>query len=175
MLFRSDVEEWYSDYMHAGALFTTPWVDWRQTDPAARFPFTMKLDPRFVYPIGHNSQGDLTKVLIMRQRRVTDVASDWGEDNPALVSLQERRNLTGAGLGTAEFIEEIWYMDETWWGVAFADTMLPTEYQGLAYVPYGDRLPFQGGGFAGVWAVPPEPHRLFGCPVSESRRKTADK
>ena len=171
---RRDIKLYFRDWLHTGASYTLPWTNWqmdgRPTPPGERFPFFMKIDPRTFFPLSHNSQGDLTAGMIMRQKRIESIRSDWG-DHPAIDTVLKRRQARGMrdeGL----FLEEVWYFDEKVWSVSLAESMLPSEMQGVQYVSRDALL--QGAGQFMEWLVPPEEHKLYGCPVTEAKRATHD-
>lgn len=164
---KKNLKGYFRDWLHAGAVYTLPWTDWN--DPVGRmFPYFMKLDPRTVFPLGHDSKENLTSALVMRQRRISDLVSDWGH-HPAFEDLRKHRSIKA--MAAAEFLEEIWYFDGDTWAVAVGDSMLPAGMQGHEWVAR-DLTP--QGGMLTEWIHPPEKHRLFGCPVSEAKRLTAD-
>lgn len=164
---KKNLKSYYSDWFHAGAVYTLPWTEWadRESRP---FPYFIRLDPRTVFPLGHDSRDNLTSALVMRQRRVADLVSDWGEAE-AIGNMRKHRAYRA--MADAEFLEEIWYFDGTDWAVAVGDSMLPAGMQGYEWVSR-DLTP--QGGVAMEWLKAPEKHGLFGCPVTEAKRVTHD-
>lgn len=165
----------YRDWFHTGAGFLLPWTEWYDKEgverpSAERAPYLMRLDPRQAYPLAHNSKGQLVKVLFARQRRVAELRDEYGAGNEALRELTKYRNIRD--LDDAEFLEEIWYFDSTWWGVAIGDSLLPAEHQGRQILPTGmiDAV----GGSNMAWVGEPVKHGFDGCPVAESKRMTHD-
>ena len=165
----------YRDWFHTGAGFLMPWTEWFDKDgnprpSAERAPYLMKLDPRQAYPLAHNSKGQLVKILFARQRRVAELIDEYGANNPALEELTQYRNVKK--LDDADFLEEIWYFDSTYWGVALGDSLLPAEWQGRQTLPTGmiDAV----GGSNMAWVGEPVKHMMDRCPVMESKRLTHD-
>ncbi len=165
---RRNLKRFYRDWFHAGAAYGIPWTDWSSPSDN-RLPFFLLVNPRTVFPLGHNSQNELTSGLIMRQRRVNDLLGDW-TDNPALMSLISDHETRGE---RAEFFEEIWYFDETEWAVAIADSLLPAQWQGAPWVP-GEIGAADSSGLILDWLAEPKPHNMIGCPLKEARRVTVD-
>lgn len=166
---RKNLKRFYRDWFHTGAAYGLPWLDW-SAPSASRLPFFMLVDPRVVFPLGYNSARVLTEVLVMRQRRVADLAADWGEDHPTLSSLISDHETRG---DRAEFFEEIWYMDGSGWAVAIGDSMLPPHWQGVPWVP-DNVATAQPGGMVIDWLKSPEAHGLEGCPLKEALRVTVN-
>ncbi len=163
---RKNLKRFYRDWYHTGATYGIPWTNW-DDNPAQRFPKFLLLNPRQVFPLGHDSSGQLVEGLVMRQRRVADLLGDWG-DHPTLAALIDDHDVRG---GKAEFFEEIWHFDGTHWAVAIADSQLPTEWQGSPFVPGA----VQGStGMVIDWLQPPAEHKLDSCPLKEARRVTVD-
>ena len=165
----------YMDWFHTGAAFLMPWTEWFDADgiarpSAERAPFFMKMDPRQAYPLAHNSKREIVQVLFTRQRRIAALKAEYGENNPAFAEFVKYRALRG--LDDAEFLEEIWYFDTRWWGVAFGDSLLPREHQGRSIVPQSqiDSI----GGTNMVWVGEPKEHKMGRCPVTEAKRLTHD-
>lgn len=165
----------YRDGLHAGAAYAMPWVNWmattpggsRATMPDERMPFFMKVNPRQVFPLAYDETDRLTAGLIMRQKRVRDLRRTW-KDNPALERMINSQNVRYGS--EAEWLEEIWVLDDHGWAVAIGDSGLPPEWQGAPLAP-GD----MGAGSTTVeWVKPPEEHRLYGCPLIEMRRVTVN-
>lgn len=175
---KREVKSYYHDWLHTGSPFAMPWCNWKRLDgsataPDERFPFYMQLDPRTVFPLAHNSQKDLTHVMVMRQKRVRDFEADWGRDHPALAVLRVERQVRFGNDSKALWLEEVWYMDGDTWAVGVADSMLPPQQQGSAWVAGGRVHDSQTGGPIIHWLKEPEKHRLIGCPVVEARRANA--
>jgi hypothetical protein len=170
---RRDLKQWYGDWFHAGAVYPLAWIPWKRADgsatlPAERHPYIMRLDPRTVFPLGHNAQGDLTSALVLRQRRVADIQADW-PNHPAINRILATRKIKG--MGDPRFLEEIWYFDTKEWGLAIGDSMLPPQAQGYEWTSGDMGGP---GGMLTEWLVEPHDHYLFGCPLVEIKRTTHD-
>lgn len=165
----------YRDWFHTGAAFTIPWTEFWQADgtptpPASRAPYLMQFDPRQVYPLAHDNRGRLVKVMVARQRRTAELKAEYGEGNPIFYELASARR--AKGLDEATFLEELWIFDQTYWGVALGDSMLPREYQGRQILPVGtmDTAPTSNVD----WVTQPTRHNLGYCPVAEAKRTTHD-
>lgn len=165
---RRNLKRFYRDWLHAGAAYALPWTNWDRNLAANRFPFYMLLNPRQVFPIAYNSVGDLTAAVVMRQRPVGSLESDWGENHPAIRHASEAHKTARAV--KAGWFEEVWYMDEDHWAVGLIDSQLPPEWQGSPITPAGTST----GGATVEWLKPPEEHGLQGCPIKEARRVTVD-
>jgi len=166
----------YRDWFHTGAGYVMPWTEWYDKEgnakaSADRAPYLMRLDPRQAYPLAHNSKGELVKILFARQRRIAELKDEYGPTNPAFAEFTTYRNLKS--LDDAQFLEEIWYFDATYWGVALGDSLLPREHQGRQILPTG-MIDAVGGGSNMVWIGEPIKHNLDRCPVVESKRMTHD-
>lgn len=162
----------YLDYFHAGATYFAPWTLWFDRDgtpipSAGRFPFALRLDPRQAYPLSHNSIGDVTSIFFARQRRVQDLEQEYGKGHPTLRGL--RANRAKMRRDPAEFFEEMWWFDETHWGVAITDSMVPKQYAGHSFLPEPASAL---GTVVTDWITPPTAHNLTGCPVTEIKRMT---
>ena len=164
----------FRDVLHTGAGFFIPWTefyngDGSKTMPAERAPYFMHLDPRQAYPLAHDNRGDLVKVLFARQRRVAELKAEYG-DISTFTEIARHRN--ARKLDDAEFLEEVWYFDQTYWGVALSDSLLPREHQGRAIIP--NNVIDQVGGSNMEWVAEPTVHGLGMCPVIENKRLTHD-
>ncbi len=165
----------FRDWFHTGAAFTIPWTEWfdknsNPVPPAERAPYLMSLDPRQAYPLAHDNKGHLTKAIFARQRRVAELKHEYGDRNPAFTEFAAYRALRG--MDDAEFLEEVWFFDSTWWGVALGDSLLSREYQGRSILP--DSLIDTIGGSNLAWVAEPLMHGLGMCPVTEMKRMTHD-
>ena len=162
----------YSDWFHAGAAYTVPWTLWFNRDgsvipPAERLPYALRLDPRQAYPLSHNSIGDVTSIFFSRQRRLQDLLQEYGADHPTLSEMQLHRSKNR--MSSADFIEEMWWYDETHWGVALVDSMVPSEWNGSSLLPTEVYSMAQA---VAEWVVQPTAHMLTACPVTEFKRET---
>ena len=165
----------YRDWFHTGASFQIPWTEWydREGDAipsAKRAPYLMRLDPRQAYPLGHDNKGNLVKILFARQRRVAELKAEYGPNHPAIAELAVYRSRRG--MEDSEFLEEVWYFDSTYWGVALGDSLIPREFQQRSFV-FNDTLDYVGGSNM-VWIDEPRKHGFDSCPVSEAKRLTHD-
>jgi hypothetical protein len=148
-----------------------PWTLWFDRDgslipSAERFPFALNLDVRQAYPLSHNSLGDVTQIFFARQRRVWDLEQEYGHNHPTLQTLRSFR--LAKGREPAEFVEEMWWFDETYWGVALTDSLVPREFSGYSLLP----VEVAGTGSVTEWVTQPTPHNLTSCPVTEIKRQT---
>ena len=164
----------YMDWFNTGAGFVIPWTEWwdakgNEVPPASRAPYFMKLDPRQAYPLAHDNKGQLIKVFFARQRRVAALRDEYGTSHQVFTNLTARR---GRDFQDDDFLEEIWYFDSVYWGVALGDSLLPREYQGRQVLPTG--LTNEVGGSNLEWVSPAEEHGLDRCPVVEIKRDTHD-
>ncbi len=169
------VKRIYRDWFHTGAAFLVPWVEFYKPDgtkraPNERAPYAMALDPRQAYPLGHDSRQRLSSAVFMRQRRIRELKAEYGPNHPAFAEFTGYRSMKK--LDDAEYLEEIWYFDGTYWGVALGDSLMPREYQGRSMLPR--TMLDQVGGTNMVWISDPEPHKLDMCPVVEIKRMTHD-
>ena len=165
----------FRDWFHTGAGFMIPWTEFYDRDSqltptAERAPYFMHLDPRQAYPLAHDNRDRLVKILFTRQRRVASLKVEYGENHPAFTEFSTYR--TVKGMDDSEFLEEVWYFDSTYWGVALGDSLLPREYQGRSLLPVG--LLDSVGGSNMVWLSEPSAHGFDMCPVVESKRLTHD-
>ncbi|KKM89390.1 hypothetical protein LCGC14_1249180 [marine sediment metagenome] len=165
----------YRDWLHAGAGFMIPWTDFfdensQPTPTASRAPYFMHLDPRQAYPLAHDNRDRLVKIMFIRQRRVASLKEEYGANLPAFRGFKTFRTLKQ--MDDAEFLEEVWYFDSTYWGVALGDSLLSREHQGRAILP--NTLLDSIGGSNLVWVDEPTKHGLGRCPVLEMKRLTHD-
>jgi len=158
--------EWVMDWLMHGAMFGQPWS--LPEDP--EHPFLIRMDPRFVYPVSHDSRGVLSSALVIRGRTVADLKADYPDSErlPEILGAWAAR-------GKAEMldrdVEELWYYDKEQWGVALVDAT-QDRMGSFRYVAPGGR-PQNGGVFA-EWLIPLHPHKLGHCPIVERRKKTGD-
>ena len=167
-----ELKAYARDWLHAGASYMMPWLNWKHPDgsmtmPYERYPFLLRVDPRQAYPLGHAPNGELATCLIIRTRRVADIAAEWGDNHPAVEATVRWQALRKAsGKGHLGWVEEIYWYDQTQWAVAIMDSnMPPLMQQNSTWVPNP-----QFGTPLREWLVEPEHHMLFGCPVTESKR-----
>ena len=165
---KRELKAYARDWLHAGASYSVPWCNWvdmygSQNPPERREPFMMRVDPRQVYPIAHTPNGDLATVIVARTRRLADIEAEWGKEHPSIRLVRAAATKRSTKL---YFVEEIYYYDQTHWAVAVIDHNLPAVMQqNSTFIPepqYG--VPIV------EWLKPPEPHLLFGCPISEGKR-----
>ncbi len=166
------VKNGYMDWFHAGATYTVPWTLWFDKNgmmipSAERFPYALRLDVRQAYPLSHNSLGDLTQVFFARQRRIGALEQEYGHDHPALQAIKRNRALKHRE--DAEFLEELWWFDEDYWGVAITDSLVPKEFNGYSILPpEANAMPES----MTEWVTAPTKHNLSACPVTEIKRDT---
>lgn len=166
----------YYDWFHAGAFYTIPWANWidrngNLTAPAERFPVILRLDPRQAYPLTHDSLGNVTQILIARQRRLADLEQEYGKDHPSIAGIVNR--VLGRRRDPRMLLEEIWYADQTQWGVALAESSLPQQYRHNPLIAATDYATLASSQ-AIAWLTDPMPHRLGNCPIVEAKRTTFD-
>lgn len=159
---------WAMDWLQHGAMFGMPWKLWRDPEGQGRYPFGVRLDPRWAFPLSHNSRGDLTQAFFLRYQPLHELERDYGFDNDALGRL--RAWSKGKGRQEVRTVETIWYVDETSWGMAVVASPNPTPDMWR----YTDPLGFSAGDMFSDWVIPKHPHRLSRCPIVEKRRLTAD-
>ena len=166
----SDLEanqvEWIMDWLMHGAMFGMPWS--LPEDPA--HPFLIHLDPRFVYPVSHDSRGVLSSALSIRSRTVADLRADY-PDNPALSRIIGRWQEMGNPQTLNRDVEELWYYDKEVWGVALVDAS-KDQMGAFRYVSPLSIAP--QGGVMTEWLIPPTEHKLDECPIVERKKKTGD-
>lgn len=158
--------QWAMDWLQTGAMYGMPWKNWRDEDP---YPYGMRLDPRWAYPLAHDSSGRLTQIFFMRYRPMTEMVHDYGVSNEALRNLKAWKMAKGGRTDQPHTIEEIWYVDETRWGLAAVAGEHPTPDM----FRYTDPRHQTGEMFA-EWIIPLHEHGMKHCPVVEKRRLTAD-
>ena len=156
--------KWFLDWFQHGAAYSMPWADWAS---AGRFPFFIRHDPRFAYPLAHDTLGRLTSIFFSKQRRVIDLEQEWGYDHPALVELKRFR--ASNDIDENEDVEELWFADNDKWGVGIYHSQrhdMGFRYRDPTLMPNVDGHVY--------FLAPPEPHRMMHCPVVESKRETFD-
>lgn len=164
MLTATDYQvQWAMDWLQHGAMYAMPW-----SDQGDSYPYAVRFDPRWAFPLAHNARGDLTSVFFLRYRPFLEIVRDYGEDNPAIQRLRVERE--AARRGEPPHVEEIWYVDQTHWGMAVVATETPTPDM----YRYVDPLKQPTGGTMAEWVVPKQEHGLSRCPVVEKRRLTGD-
>jgi len=152
--------QWYMDWLQHGAMFGMPWT----LPDEPWYPFAIRLDPRFVYPIAHDSRGRLSAALFIRNRTAADIASDFPNNETVNRRIPKWReeNLD---------LEEIWYLDKNEWGVAISTA--GTDGMGsFRYVSPTQKEPSLNP--SAEWIIEPHPHRLSHCPLVERRKVTGD-
>ena len=160
--------KWLLDYYEHGAAYGFPWADWREE---VRQPYFLRADPRHAYPLAHDSSDNLAAVFFAKQRRMIDVASEWGIDHPGL---QELRRFRGAQrIDEESVVEELWYFDQERQGVAMYQASA-TELNASRYRYQNPEADLTALGSQAFWLAPMEPHGLSRCPVVEDKRATHD-
>lgn len=173
----NQLEHLFYDYLHAAAAYMMPWTTFYDRDgnpipPAQRQVFAQVLDPREVYPLSHDSRGRMTSVVVAKMRRFSDLIQEYGPNHPGLMALAKNRTARTQGRDQLTAVEEVWFVDETEWGVAFADPgsrRTPGAYQ---YIVPG-RADATSSAMM-VWAADPEPHMLDRCPLVEAKVPSYD-
>jgi hypothetical protein len=167
MMRNSAIEEkqvaWLFDWFQHGAEYAVPWVDW---GAAERHPYLIRMDPRHAFPLAHNSKDELSNVLFIKYRRLADLKQD-AVAGPAVAWLAAKWEAMGRT--QPDTLEEIWYMDERQWGLAYCATI--DSAIGWRYVTPTNT---STGSREVVWAVEPHDHSLSGCPAIEKARRTPD-
>lgn len=157
-------QAFYFDWFQLGMCAVVPWCNWNQSP---RHPFLVRLDPRTVYPIAYDSNDQASQVLCVKYRRTADLLHDPVASEYAIPFLRTALESKGRKMPVA--VQEIWYMDDRQWGLAYGisqdvDTSL------FRYVsPVGHLANPQA-----VWAIDPHEHRLDNCPAVVKVRRTAD-
>lgn len=154
---------WALDWHQTGAMYAMPWKN-----PTERYPYAMRFDPRWAYPLAHNGEGELTQAFFLRYRPLNEVQRDYGIENQTLGELK-----AWAGAKSRKeprFVEEIWYVDEKVWGMALVASEHPTPDM----YRYMDPLKAPSSSLFSGWLLPKEPHNMGRCPVVEKRRESAD-
>ena len=165
---RRNLKKWFRDEYHTGVAALSPWATGfsgqSSLPPDQRFAYFQKVDPRQLFPLGWDNRSRLTAGIVMRQKRITDLRADWGEDNPVINAAVLRHKTASRELF---WLEEIWYFDGTQWAVAIGDASLPTNYQGMPFGPAAAK-----GSMIIEWLVPPTEHGLGSCPLKAVARVT---
>jgi hypothetical protein len=120
--------------------------------------------------LAHDSKGVLTSILFAKQRRIADIANEWGENHPALSELKAARHEKRKDQGAS--VEEVWYFDTTNWAVALMDGTGATDENSWRYQNPADRR--QSSGKRAFWLANREGHQFTRCPVVEDKRATFD-
>ncbi|MFH2073332.1 MAG: hypothetical protein ABIJ75_10830 [Actinomycetota bacterium] len=158
--------EWVMDWLMHGAMFGQPWS--LPEDP--EHPFLIRHDPRFTYPVSHDSHGRLASALSIRSRTVADLRADY-PDNERIGMILGSWMERGSPEMLNRDVEELWYYDKEQWGVALVDAH-KDQMGSFRYVAPDSVAP--QGGVQMEWLIPPHPHKMGGCPIVERRRKTGD-
>lgn len=153
---------WIMDWLQHGVMYGMPW----SLPDEPEYPFAIRLDPRFVYPLAHNSRGRLSKTLVIRNRTIADVHADY-PDNPRVKEVLGKWRLLERP--QEQNVEEIWFVDDTTWGVALV--LAQSLRVGSFYVA-PEIAPNTSA--QAEWIIPPHPHRLKRCPVVERAKATGD-
>ena len=171
-----DWPAWYGDWFHAGASYAMPWCNWRNGDGSAvstaqnRWVTPIRFDPRQVYPMAHNSIRDMTACLVIRQRRLHDLVSEWG-DLPQLKSAANSRKGVSEKAMLRHWFDEVYYFDGRQWACALAESALPVAARGVEMIHQRFDHAADSGMFI-EWLIEPEMHGLEACPVVENKRLT---
>lgn len=155
---------WYFDWWQHGAMYGLPWKDWPSD---SQYPYAVRMDPRFAYPLTHNSNDELTSIFFLKYRRVADLEAEYGRNHPGLIDL---RGFASRKQREPEMVEEIWWFDQTHWAVGLVATM-DRQVEFFRYV--NPETPDPNAVFS-EWLVPPHEHMMGGCPVVEKARRSAD-
>ncbi len=162
---------WFMDWWKDSAMYSMPWCDW--FDPSPRQPYFIRQDPRQVYPMSHDSRGNLTSALVSRIRRIGDLENELGKDAPALRAMKAARQQRQ--WNETETIEELWWFDRDEWAWALFDTGYDPHFGTYRYVAPGS---YQGNGNFGessvFWLLEPQRHKLSRCPIVEGKRGRSD-
>lgn len=157
-------QAFYFDWFQHGLCAAVPWVEWDRTP---RRPFLIRMDPRSVYPVAYDSNDRASSVLVVKYRRVVDLANDPTAQQaiPAL-----RRDVEAQGKKLPDAVQEIWWMDSDSWGLAYG--YAPDMDSNL--FTYAAPVGQMGKGSLLRWAVEPHPHQLDGCPAVVKTRRAPD-
>lgn len=157
---------WTFDWLQHGAMYGMPWKDFR-TD--SLHPYAIRFDPRTAYPIAHDSKDELRQIFFLKYRKMADLERDYGLEHEALRAMRVWSMRNGRDLSRP--VEEVWYADETHWGVAVVAAMNPTP-PNFRYV--NPLFRNEGGPPFVEWLVPLHEHGLNGCPVVEKAKRSPD-
>lgn len=166
----------FMDWFGHSAAYLYPQADLYATDgtlrpSAERFPYQVRVNPRHVYPLAHNSQDRLTAAIKTCLRNVKEIEDEYGENHPGLAALKARWVLSHLPLDRLRHIEETWYFDEDVWAVAITARNSPMMLDSWRYVsPINDLAATRFD----EWLVPPTPHGLGWCPLAEAKRVAND-
>ena len=158
---------WVMDWLKEGAMYSMPWS--LPDDPVR--PFSVRHDPRFVYPVSHDARNRLSSCIIVRNRTVGDLLSDYpdGEYNGARLRRILGQWQDGDPRKLDRDIEELWYYDDNVWAVAIVNASARDRMGQFRYV---SPMQVQMDGGAAEYLIEPHPHRLVRCPVVERKKVT---
>lgn len=157
-------QAFYFDWFQHGLCAVGPWCNWNK-DP--RYPFLVRFDPRTVYPIAFDSNDQASQVLIIKYRRTADLQHDPVAAEYALPFLRQQVEAKGKKLPVA--VQEVWYMDDQQWGLAYGVSQ-DMDAELFRYVSPLGHL----SNPTAVWAIEPHEHRMEGCPATVKVRRTPD-
>ena len=158
-------QAFYFDWFQHGLCAAVPWVNWNVTP---REPFLIRMDPRYVFPVAFDSNDRCSACLIIKYRRVVDLENDPVASEYALPML--RRSVESKSKRLPEAVQEIWWMDQTEWGLAYGYS---PDMDGNLF-RYVSPMNRPGQGAELHWAVRPHEHRLDGCPAVLKLRRSPD-
>lgn len=163
---------WFMDWWKEGATYGLPFTDqlWNPNG-APRHPFFVRIDPRQVFPMAHDSRGRLTAALVARVRRVIDIENEWG------VNITELLTAEGMEYGPTDMVEELMWFDTEQWGWAVYDRGYPNWTSDFRYMTADHLLSPADTSTAkttGGWIMPPSKHKMAHCPLVEGKRATGD-
>ena len=170
--FSTNKVRFFMDWWKEGAAFAFPHSD-QLWNPQAqeRHPFFIRIDPRQVFPMAHDSRGKLTAALIARVRRVIDIENEWN------ISIKSLLTGTGRDYGPTDMVEELIWVDNEKWGWAVYDANYPKWTTTYRYMGH-EHLMTDGSAYrakvTGGWIIPPVPHKMSRCPLVEMKRATGD-
>lgn len=168
----SITEMLFMDYFHASASYLIPRCDlWtKDGDPMPlefRQPYFIRIDPRNVFPLAHDSTGRLTSAIISRHRRFAEIKEDWGRNHPAVTMFQTD---LFKGIPAQEqdrrVVEEAWFVDPDQQAVALLDPGMDRWGHLGGMIPM---MQMPSAGPAMEWLAQPEKHLLDYCPLSEAK------
>lgn len=167
-----NLARYYIDALHAAAAYTMPWTRWRDYEGRPirqRYPHFERVDPRFVYPLGHDSHGQLTQALIVRVRPLAELEAERGIDHASLVEIRSRAETITHK--TRIMVQEVWYVDSTHWAVYVTDS---PHYDTGTIALRTFAVPGTSIDARTSWIAEPERHNLGRCPLVELKTVGAD-
>jgi len=162
----------YMDWWKEGASFAMPFTDQLfNREATERHPFFIRIDPRQVFPMAHDSRGRLTAAMVARVRRVMDIENEWNVDIADLL-----KSDSGKTYKPTDSVEELMWYDEERWAWAVYDRGYPNWTNDFRYMA-ADHLASDDSGRAkatGGWILEPTRHKMSRCPLVEMKRATGD-